>query len=168
MMKAPPLRSCAGREPTHFPSLSFPLPSPPLLSFRLEPPFPVVSRAFAPDLPGGQDERMLDLMGFMDAPSLGRLASVSRALYVFAHVEELWKGLVVQVLYIRMYVFFMSRLLLTACSVCVSVISLRATRGRKDSSRQRLVAEQLGALSEEWGLNYRSFTQHSSGARIQT
>lgn len=40
---------------------------------------------------------MLELMGFMDAPSLGRLASVSRALYVFAHVEELWKSLVVQV-----------------------------------------------------------------------
>lgn len=41
---------------------------------------------------------MLDLMGFMDASSLGRLAPVSRALYVFAHVEELWKGLVVQVM----------------------------------------------------------------------
>lgn len=44
-----------------------------------------------------QDERMLDLMGFMDAHSLGKLASVSRALYVYAHVEELWKTLVVQV-----------------------------------------------------------------------
>ncbi|CAN0055880.1 unnamed protein product, partial [Hapterophycus canaliculatus] len=43
------------------------------------------------------DERMLGLMGFMDAPSLGRLAYASRALYVFAHVEDLWKGLVVQV-----------------------------------------------------------------------
>eukprot|EP00752_Nemacystus_decipiens_P007525 g6725.t1 len=42
------------------------------------------------------DERILELMGFMDAAALGRLASVSRALYVFAHVEELWKGLVVQ------------------------------------------------------------------------
>lgn len=40
---------------------------------------------------------MLDLMGYMDAPSLGRLAFVSHALYVFAHVEELWKGLVVRV-----------------------------------------------------------------------
>lgn len=44
-----------------------------------------------------QDERMLDLMGFMDAHSLGKLAFVSRALYVYAHVEELWKTLVVQV-----------------------------------------------------------------------
>lgn len=40
---------------------------------------------------------MLDLMGFMGAHSLGRLAFVSRALYVYAHVEELWKTLVVQV-----------------------------------------------------------------------
>ncbi len=45
----------------------------------------------------GQDERMLDLMGYMDAPSLGRLAFVSHALYVYAHVEDLWKGLVVRV-----------------------------------------------------------------------
>jgi len=45
----------------------------------------------------GQDERMLDLMGYMDAPSLGKLAFVSHALYVFAHVEDLWKGLVVRV-----------------------------------------------------------------------
>ena len=48
-----------------------------------------------------QDERMLDLMGFMAAPCLGRLACVSRALYVFAHVDELWKGLVVQVCCVR-------------------------------------------------------------------
>lgn len=40
---------------------------------------------------------MLGLMGFMDAAALGRLAYVSRALYVFSHVEDLWKGLVVQV-----------------------------------------------------------------------
>ncbi|CAM9976017.1 unnamed protein product, partial [Scytosiphon promiscuus] len=39
---------------------------------------------------------MLGLMGFMDASSLGRIAYVSHALYVFAHVEDLWKGLVVQ------------------------------------------------------------------------
>lgn len=36
-------------------------------------------------------------MGYMDATSLCRLACVSRAVYVFAHVDELWKGLVVQV-----------------------------------------------------------------------
>ncbi|CAM9578770.1 unnamed protein product [Ectocarpus sp. 12 AP-2014] len=42
------------------------------------------------------DERILDLLCFLDAPALGRLACVSRALYVFAHVEELWKTLVVQ------------------------------------------------------------------------
>eukprot|EP00903_Cladosiphon_okamuranus_P006136 g6039.t1 len=42
------------------------------------------------------DERVLELLGFMDASCLGRLAYVSRALYVFSHVEELWKGLVVQ------------------------------------------------------------------------
>ncbi|CAM9281999.1 unnamed protein product [Ectocarpus sp. 6 AP-2014] len=39
---------------------------------------------------------MLDLLCFLDAPALGRLACASRALYVFAHVEELWKTLVVQ------------------------------------------------------------------------
>ncbi|CAN0438463.1 unnamed protein product, partial [Ectocarpus fasciculatus] len=39
---------------------------------------------------------MLDLLCFLDAPALGRLACVSRALYVFSHVEELWKTLVVQ------------------------------------------------------------------------
>eukprot|EP00904_Undaria_pinnatifida_P004790 jgi/Undpi1/1440/HiC_scaffold_11.g04831.m1 len=42
------------------------------------------------------DERMLDLMGFASARCLGRLACVSRALYVFAHVNDLWKGLVMQ------------------------------------------------------------------------
>lgn len=40
---------------------------------------------------------MLDIMGYMDAPALCRLAYTSRALYVFAHVDDLWKGLVVQV-----------------------------------------------------------------------
>lgn len=45
------------------------------------------------------DERMLDLMGYMGVASLGSLVVVSRAVYVYAHVEELWKALVVQVRY---------------------------------------------------------------------
>ena len=44
---------------------------------------------------------MLDLMGFASARCLGRLACVSRALYVFAHVNDLWKGLVMQVRRVR-------------------------------------------------------------------
>lgn len=47
---------------------------------------------------------MLDLLCFLDAPALGRLACVSRALYVFAHVEELWKTLVVQVTFLVLFV----------------------------------------------------------------
>lgn len=63
---------------------------------------------------------MLELMGFMDAPSLGLLASVSRALYVFAHVEELWKGLVVQV-----YIYFYACLACVSAShLCTSVVLL--------------------------------------------
>lgn len=38
-------------------------------------------------------------MGYMDVASLGSLAVVSRAVYVYAHVEEVWKALVVQVRY---------------------------------------------------------------------
>lgn len=44
-----------------------------------------------------QDERMLDLMTCMDAPALCCLAYVSRAFYVFAHVDDLWKTLVLEV-----------------------------------------------------------------------
>lgn len=55
---------------------------------------------------------MLDVMGFMDARSLGSLAFVSRALYVYAHVEELWKTLVVQVCYMLGNLFFLSDLML--------------------------------------------------------
>lgn len=38
----------------------------------------------------------MDLMGCLDAPSLCRVACVSRALYVFSHVDDLWKGLLLQ------------------------------------------------------------------------
>lgn len=43
-----------------------------------------------------QDVKMVELLGCLDAPSLCRLAFVSRALYVFSHMDDLWKGLLVQ------------------------------------------------------------------------
>lgn len=40
------------------------------------------------------DEFLLDLFAFIDGQSLGRLCQVSRALYLFAHVDNIWRDLV--------------------------------------------------------------------------
>jgi len=40
------------------------------------------------------DETILEILGLLDAKYLGRLAAVSRALYVFSNQDSLWRALV--------------------------------------------------------------------------
>jgi len=42
------------------------------------------------------DELVLDMLGFLDASSLGVLAAVSKSFYVFTNHEPLWKNLVLE------------------------------------------------------------------------
>ncbi|KAL2651003.1 hypothetical protein R1flu_019131 [Riccia fluitans] len=42
------------------------------------------------------DELLLDILGLLSAEDLGKLATVSKAFYVFAHQDSLWRNLVLE------------------------------------------------------------------------
>ena len=44
-----------------------------------------------------EDSSMLEVLGQLDARSLGNLASTCRAMYCFANHEEVWKALTLEV-----------------------------------------------------------------------
>ena len=40
------------------------------------------------------DEKIMDLLAFVDGHTMGRICMVSKVLYVFGHVDNLWRDLV--------------------------------------------------------------------------